>query len=147
MTTGAIFIINDKTYHSYYDLGLKQLANVFIGKPEPKRHVIEDVPGIDGTLDITERFGEQRYNNREIHLFFETQDTSYDEWMKIISKISNALHGKKGKIILDIDANYYWKGYIAVEDLEKTSIVYSEVEIVIDAYPYKINLSTGEESL
>lgn len=49
-------------FHSYRDFSLI-LSQKTIGTPSPKTEAI-DIPGGDGVLDLTEFFGEVKYNNR-----------------------------------------------------------------------------------
>lgn len=136
MDTGIKFIIGSKTYHTYSNFGLRQLADLEISPPEPKLHIIEDIPGSDGVIDLTEHFGVIRYKNRTITANFEAQDQSYDEWCTICSNVHNALHGQVAQIIMDIDPKYYWEGRLTVTPT-KDAIVYSEIEISMDIFPYK----------
>lgn len=141
MNTGITFIMDEninRIYHTHYDFDLKQLADLTITPPEAKRHLIEDVLGIDGNIDITTHFGPVRFANRTITAVFEAQDQSYDEWCEICSRIYNSLHGKMAsRIIMDIDPEYYWSGWVTVTAV-KEAIVYSEIKISMEVYPYKI---------
>ena len=60
-------------YHSYDDFSLI-LTSKTIGTPTPKTEII-DIPGGDGVLDLTEFFGEVKYNNRQLSFEFSTIKT------------------------------------------------------------------------
>lgn len=137
MDTGILFILDDGTQiHTYYDLNLRQLAEVIKGPAVPKRHLITEVMGMDGHLDATLMLGRVRFENRTIVAGFEGQDQNYDEWCEACSRAENTLHGRQAQIIFDIDPDWYWDGFVTVTP-EKEAIVYSHVEISMDVYPYK----------
>ena len=142
MNTGITFILDDGTrIHTYRNLNLKQLADLQISPAVPKRHLITDVPGIDGCIDVTKFFGGVKFENRTITAVFEGQDQNYDEWRALCRKVENALHGKYAKIILDIDQNYYWDGFVTVTPV-KEAIAYSEMTITCDVKPKQHEVST-----
>lgn len=141
MNTGITFILDDGTrIHTYRNLNLKQLADLQISPAVPKRHLITDVPGIDGCIDVTKFFGGVKFENRTITAVFEGQDQNYDEWRALCRKVENALHGKYAKIILDIDPNYYWDGFVTVTSV-KEAIAYSEMTITCDVKPKQYEVS------
>lgn len=137
MNTGITFIVGSNTYHTYTDFNLRQLADITIGMPSPKTHVIDSVPGLDGPIDLTEAMGRLRYDNRQLSFVFESQDTNYDEWAVICSRVASAIHGHYAKVILDTDPGYYYEGRVSVDGIQKTELVSSEIRISVDAKPYK----------
>lgn len=137
MKTGVTFIRDDgKILHTYYEFGMLQLADVKINPPTAKRHIISDVPGADGQIDITKEFGPIRFENRTIKTSFEGQDYNFDEWVRLCEKVWNELHGVYCKMILDIDPEHYWEGFVSCETV-KDAVALSEMTISMDAYPYK----------
>ena len=52
---------------------------------------------MDGKLDLSECFGEMKYENRTIKFTFESIDKITD-WQAKMIKISSFLHGQKMKI-------------------------------------------------
>lgn len=139
MDAGITFILDNGTQiHTYQDLNLKQLADITISSPVPKRHLITDVMGMDGQLDVTSKFGPVRFENRTITAGFEGQDQNYDEWCEVCGKVANALHGRHAQIILDVDPDWYWDGFITVAP-KKEAIAYSYMEIGMDVCPYKLH--------
>ena len=48
------------------------LSKKTIEAPSPKLETV-DIPGADGKLDMTEYFGDVKYNNRKIKLEFSTE--------------------------------------------------------------------------
>ena len=135
--TGVTFVREDgKLFHTFHEFGILQLAKVEMTPPNAKRHIIDDVPGADGQIDITSEFGPIRFSNRLIRTSFDGQDFTYDEWVKVCEKVYDALHGRYCKMILDIDPEYYYEGYVSCSS-SKEALETSEMEIEMDAFPYK----------
>ena len=133
------------TYHSYTDLELI-LSSKIIGAPSVKTETVE-VPGADGVLDFTEFFGEPKYNNRTLTFEF----TSIKAWSSQLtqdSTIKNALHGKKMKIILDDNPNYYFYGRVSVGDWTSDKNI-AKLTITCDCDPwrYKMTETTVTQSI
>ena len=104
--------------HSYNDLDLI-LSACEIPPAEPKVNYI-DLPGGDGSLDLTEAFGEVKYNDREGCQFTFSMNpagglTDADFEAKK-TEASNALNGKQCKITLDKDTDYYYIGRCTVSE-------------------------------
>ena len=79
-------------YHSWRDLGLI-LGSKEIESPEAKTMFV-NIPGADGSLDLTEYFGEINYDNRQLSFDFSTIIPQKD-FLKQFSIIQNLLNGKK----------------------------------------------------
>ena len=116
-----------------------------IAPSEPKLNQI-DVPGADGVLDITEALtGYPFYNNRQGSLDFIVVNDMYyqvdkhEEWYVTYSKIMNYLHGKKMRMILEDDKQYYYEGRFSVNQWQSDKN-YSRITIDYDVGPYKWNL-------
>lgn len=122
--------------HTLKDWGLGWLA-VTLGFPEPKTYE-QDVPGADGTIDLTEAMtgGDVKYKNRSLSLEFEVPDRDFGDWANKVSEIANYLHGQKMKIILDNDKSFYYIGRLSV-DTEKTDREESKLVLSGDVDPYK----------
>lgn len=111
--------------------------------PEVKTNAI-DIPGRDGTLDLTDFFGKTYYQNREITMVF---GRIYDKtvWPQIYSEILNRFHGKRCQIIFDDDPNYYWEGRISVDSYERTQRL-GTLTMTVEAAPYKYTVGdTGDD--
>ena len=88
-------------------------ARPFVASPPIKEEYV-DVPGADGMLDYTDILaGTVRYGNRTGSWQF-LVDNGYFEWTKLQSEILNTLHGKKCKVILTDEPEYYYEGRITV---------------------------------
>lgn len=139
MTYLGIMFDNEK--HTYDDFKLR-IKSVHIGMPETKESKLE-LPGADGYLDMTDYFG-TRYENREIEIECDIEDRGYDNWVYVISQISNYLHGKKRKIVLDWDACFYYVGRGACE-YDKDNRIYSNIVLRFDCEPYKYEITASDE--
>ena len=123
---------------SYIDLGLIR-NGVTIGQASPKTETV-DVPGSDGSLDLTEYFGEIFYQNREIAFSFSVMPSDGVTFHDVFTRVKNALHGKRLKIILSEDADYYYVGRITCDEW-KTNETIGTMEITADCDPYKYRLT------
>lgn len=120
-------------YHSYDDFSLI-LTSKTIGTPSPKTETI-DIPGGDGVLDLTEFFGEVKYNNRPLSFEFSTK-VPQAEFMDLFSRVQNALHGQKMNIILDDDSEWHYTGRITVSEWKAEKRI-GKLTIDCDCEPYK----------
>ena len=128
--------------HSWFDWGLR-LSNVSIGLPEP-RTVYVDVPGRNGSLDLTEaQHGGIVYGNRTLVFTFDAL-TSYEHWSMLLSAIANAIQGRKVRIILDSDPDFYYVGRCSIET-EKANSVLASITITCDCDPFKRPTTSLEE--
>ncbi len=118
---------------SLNDLGLI-LSSRSISSPEIKENYV-DVSGGDGSIDLTEAFGDVHYENRKIKLSFKIKDDPRNFW-SIFSKVQNILHGRKFKIVFDDDEDFYYLGRISI-DKWKTDKVIGSMNFDIECDPYK----------
>lgn len=119
------------TLHSYDDFSLI-LSRRSIGLPEPK--IMEaNVPESDGVVDLTEYFGEIKYSNRPLKFIFSVENGSFD---LAFSAIQNALHGKRMKITLDDDPNFYYMGRVIINEWTSSPILQT-ITVECDCEPYK----------
>lgn len=102
--------------HSYYDLNLI-LSKVDIPPAKPKTTFV-DVPGADGSVDLTEAHGEVKYNDRECSFTFTILPTDSSTWEEKKTEVSNLLNGRTFKITLDKDDDYYYSGRCEVKSFE-----------------------------
>lgn len=120
--------------HSYDDFELYMSERPEIGTPEAKIITV-DIPGSDGFVDLTETIsGEVKYNNRELVFHFVSM-AGISSQAAAYQKVYNALHGKKMKITLDEDPEYYYVGRCSVEAEAENTVMY--VTVTADCEPYK----------
>ena len=78
------------THHSN-DYGLI-LSRKYIESPKPKLEII-DLPGADGVLDMTDYFGDVKYENRELKFEFST-GVRGRELLELYSRVQDDLNGR-----------------------------------------------------
>lgn len=119
--------------HSYYDLNLV-LSKVEIPPARAKSNFV-DIPGGDGSVDLTEALGEVKYKDRECTFTFTAfPEDNFEEKKR---EISNLINGKRCKIVVDKDPEYYWQGRCFVNKYKSDRLAHT---IVIQATvsPYKL---------
>ena len=126
--------------HSYLDFGVI-LTEQNIGPPSPKTYTV-NIEGMDGALDLSECFGEMKYENRTIKFTFESIDKITD-WQAKMIKISSFLHGQKMKITTWSDPNFYYIGRCHIDEYNSNSKL-GKIVISCDCEPfkYKQNITT-----
>ncbi len=110
--------------HTFFDLDLI-LSKVIVSPAVPKTVYI-DIPGADGSLDLTEANGEVKYSDRDIKFTLTmnpASDLSESAWEAKKTEVSNALNGKACRITLDKDPGYYWEGRCKVDELEASELL------------------------
>jgi len=123
-------------YHSYRDFGLL-LQSKEIGSPSIKVNKI-DIPGADGDLDMTDYFGGAKYENVKHKFEFATL-ARRTEYLTLFSTIKNAIHGKKGRIIIDGDPSFFYLGRCSVSGFTNDKGAgFVTVECDCEPYKYKI---------
>ena len=144
---GITFIsINENiSKHSFRDFGLI-LTSQEIGLPAPKTYMVE-IEGRNGSLDLSESFGEIKYENRELNFTFELIE-NVESWIDRMKKVAAFLHGQKMKIITWSDPNFYYIGRCNIEEYNSISKL-GKIEISCDCEPYKYNrkITTARLSL
>lgn len=116
------------------------IAHISIGSPNPVINLIS-VPGMDGNLDCSEALsGSINYDNRQIIIDAgKTIVSRYDQ----DSRIKNALHGKRMKIILSEDPQWYYVGRINVgEWVRECGIGHTTITCTCDPWKLKIEPTT-----
>ena len=122
--------------HSYRDLKLL-LNSKEIGSPEVKIRKI-DIEGADSSLDLTDFFGEAKFEN-VTHKFQFSTIVPHAQFLSLFSAIKNAIHGKKMRIILDDDPLFYYVGRCSVSSFTNEKNV-GMVSVECDCEPYKYKL-------
>lgn len=123
--------------HSYDDLKLI-LNSKEIGSPEVKVRKI-DIEGADSSLDLTDFFGEPKYEDLT-HKFSFSTIVPQAQFLSLFSTVKNALHGKKMRIILDDDPLFYYLGRIKVSSFTNEKNI-GIISVECDCEPYKYKLA------
>lgn len=120
-------------WESYNDFNL-YLSSYSIGAPKPKTEKVE-VEGADGELDLSDYFGEVKFENRK--LTFEFSCIRHPrEFNAIYSRLQNTIHGQKMKIVHDDDKGFYYVGRVSLNNW-KTDKRVGVITIECDCEPYK----------
>ena len=100
-------------HHSYTYYHLLPTSAPTIAPPEVKTFYVE-VPGADGSLDLTEVLtGYPTYGDRKGSFEF-LINAPRAEWYTIYNQIVHDLNGKQADVILDEDYEYFYKGRLTV---------------------------------
>mgnify|MGYP000054464539 CR=1 FL=1 len=130
--------------HSFKSFGLI-MQKVAIGMPRVKTEII-DIPGADGSKDLSETLASRPlYGNREISITLAVPHECHD-WLPLISRVSNFIHGQSMKIVFDSDPQYFYKGRCSVETVNTWEAL-PEIAIKITADPFKISEKSKEVSI
>lgn len=138
MDHGVLFEVNGVKKHSYVDFGLF-MNNVKIPYPEVKSEYI-DIEGADGTLDLTECYGQVFYKDRKFSLTFQCNVLNYEF---IVKRLANFLHGQKVKMTFYFDTGYYYIGRVTVKEYDKSKgMGQVKMDVTVNPYKYKQKIST-----
>lgn len=106
--------------HSYYDLNLIQQL-VDEQPAEPKLNLI-DIPGADGSVDMSELPGGRLvYKDRTLTWTYALYPG--ENWDAKHRQVSNALNGKRCRITLDSNPDYYYDGRVVVKKYNKDKLL------------------------
>lgn len=121
------------TVHSYTHLGLLQ-QSVSVPPAEPKTYYV-DVPGADGSVDLTEVLGVGvKYADRELVWTFALYPGA--DWYATQAAVSNALNGLACHIVLDDDPSWYYDGRLSVTDHTSDRLL-RQITVKAICRPYK----------
>lgn len=133
--------INEIDMFRTYQAPLKELHSV---QPPELKSYYQDVPGGDGSIDLTEaNAGRPTYNRREITMNFQCE-LPMNRWTSTMSEILRHFHGKEGKVIFEDDPDYYYIGRMAVSDYQR-AVQTGSFAIMVNAEPYKYELLSSLE--
>lgn len=125
-------------HHSYRDYEMWFRERPDIGNPEAKLNLV-DIPGADGSLDITEAVtGEVKYSDRTLTFRFAVKANTAEQ-QDLKRRLRNELHGKRMHIILDEDSDHYYDGRLSVvfENVMPWKM-WVTITAVCDPYKYEI---------
>ncbi|MDY4081142.1 MAG: hypothetical protein SOY97_05890 [Candidatus Metalachnospira sp.] len=123
-------------YHSYNDFYLI-LNKKTIESPSPKIEKVE-IEGGDGAIDLSEAFGEIKYENRKLSFDFSTI-IHPSQFLMLYSEIQNLIHGQIMKLILDDDPVFYYIGRVSIDKWKSDKNI-GKITIDCDCEPYKYKI-------
>lgn len=103
-----------------------------------------DVPGRHGSIDLSEAVsGGVTYSDRNIRLFFLKDDRSPASWASTCSELYARFHGRRLKIILGNDPDFFYIGRLSCQGTKSTYVSSSyEISAKCEPFKYKNALST-----
>jgi len=104
-----------------------------IGLPAAKTESVE-LQGADGTLDLSEAFGRVLYGDRKLSFTFAKPDIQ--DFRDIVSKVALMLNGKRMRIVLSWDDDWYYVGRVSVSKA-KVSDSMAQFTVDVTAEPFK----------
>lgn len=111
--------------------------------PEPKTNYV-DIPGGNGSLDLTESLTKYPvYENRTGSFTFRVIN-DYGYWADRYSEIMNYLHGRAMKAVLADDPEYFYQGRFSV-DSWKAGDTWSEITIGYEVNPFKWSMLSSTD--
>lgn len=136
--------------HSYTDFGVI-LTEQNIGLPSPKTYSVS-IEGMDGSLDLSECFGEMKYKNRTLKFTFESIDKITD-WQAKMINISSFLHGQKMKIKTWSEPDFYYVGRCQIDEYNSSQRL-GKIVVSCNCEPFKykknitvFNLTEGSNTV
>lgn len=123
--------------HSYHDFNMI-LSAVEIPPALPKTNYC-DIPGSDGSIDLTEAISETKFFDRDCKFTLtmnpagDLSDAAFEEKK---TEISNAINGKRCKITLDKDPDFYYLGRCSVSEYLSDKRI-RRIVITAKVAPYK----------
>lgn len=122
--------------HSYYDLNLV-LSSVDIPPAQPKTNYI-NIPGGNGSIDLTEALGEVKYSDKALTFVFTMFPNDPLTFEEKKTQIANALNGKRfEKITVEKDLGYYYTGRCVVDSFLEDKML-RQFTVVATVNPYKL---------
>ena len=130
------------TKHSYKDFGLI-LTSKTVNLPDLKTET-QDVPGMDGELDLTDAITDDvKFKNRKLSFTFTVIDP-VKQFFIVLSEVTNFLHGKRLRVVMDDDKNFYYEGRCKVNQF-KTDKRTATIIIDCDVQPFKVEINSAGE--
>ena len=127
------------TFNTYEDWFLVPLSRPSIEMPATKMNSVE-IPGASGKLDLTYILTKYPlYNNRSGTISFAVlNDHDGYRWIDIQNMIARAIHGRKVRVYLEDDPDYYYEGFWALKQWKSNNNgSWSEVDLEYNVDPYK----------
>ena len=128
--------------NTWNDFHLVPSSKPIILPPEVKTKIV-DIPGGDGVIDLTESLtGYPVYGNRAGSFTFIIIDDStylmdqHISWEESYQKLLNYIHGRKMRVVLEDDPQWYYEGRLTIVD-PKQYRNYSGITVEFDLGPYK----------
>lgn len=131
------------TLHSNVDLHLIQ-QKITVGPAAPRTSYVQ-VPGADGSIDLTEALGTVSYDDRELVWTFALYPG--DDWVERRRKVSNAINGIACRITPDGEDGWYYDGRVVVDEYATDKMLRTiTVKAICRPWRYKMAPTTVSRS-
>ena len=133
--------------HSFRDFGLYPTSKPVIEPPQPRTFFVE-VPGMSGSLDLTEVLtGGVTYDDRKGKFsYYIIGDREH--WDTRVEDITAYLHGRRMNVILDEDLDHFYNGRLSISEVsydeDRAKIT---IEGIFKPYRYAITQYSGNNWL
>ena len=114
-----------------------------VSDPQVRRYEVQ-VPGRDGSLDLTEALGGVYFEDRKVTVELRCVNWTEEKFHVLASTVRNAIEGRMCRITLSADLGYYWRGRPTVEAVWNP-LGASDVKITAKVAPYKYSVLTSYE--
>lgn len=121
--------------HTFDDLNLVLSVCPDMPPARPKTTYI-DIPGADGSLDLSEVHGEVKFSDRENKYTFTMHPAETMTWEEKMQEVSNLLNGKRCRMTLDKDEDYFWDVRASIDSYKSDKRLH-QIVIAVRALPYK----------
>ena len=129
--------------HTWNDWYLIPSSRPVIAMPKEKSKFI-DMPGVNGSLDISEFLtGYMLYGNRSGNVKFMI-DNWHENWTTILQKISTKIHGRRLKMVLTDEPEFYYEGRFYL-DTPTSNTKRTEVTLRYELGPYKHDITSSAD--
>lgn len=135
--------IDGRNTWDYYKMA--PTSRPFVKAPKVKTEYV-DVPGANGQLDYTEALtGGVRYGNRTGQWQFMV-DNGYWDWPVLYSDLLAYIHGKRHKVVLQDDPDYYYVGRLELDgDFGRKDYSTVTIKYNFDPMKYPIGSTANED--
>lgn len=125
--------INGK--HTFRDYGLVVGNNDVVGEPAVRTNYVS-VPGTSKRIDLTESLtGRVEYESRILKFQFGLKLPIF-KWASYMRSLLLKYHGKKVKVVLDSEPEYYFEGRAEISDYDRSREL-GTFTMTVDCDPYK----------
>lgn len=121
---------------TYDDWGMSLLSGgVKTDPPKPKTYAV-DLPGSDGSIDLTEYAGDVAYGDRSMSFTLLVPGYRPDAIAGFVTRLDTWLHGRRLTFALSWDPGYTYVGRFSVEEAPN-NYAWGSVTLDVTADPYK----------
>lgn len=130
--------------NSWADWHLIPDGRPLVSMPSVKTEYLE-IPALDGKYDLTEVVaGRPIYSTRTGSWSFYVAN-GFDNWYELYSDIANYLHGRKVRVVLMDDPDYFYEGRVSVNEWSSEESN-SKITLDYELQPFKRNAIVSDSN-